>query len=62
MIVLKLVDYIKAIKANFGRRIQEAHIEVYNDHVAGCDECQGGYEDRCEEGSKLSRKCVDVKS
>ncbi len=55
----RVKEYIDRIMLDIHKRIKEARIEVYNDHVAGCDECQGGYEDRCEEGSKLLRKCLD---
>ena len=61
MNLLKLVDYIKTVKVNFNRRVKDARLEVYNDHLAGCDECQGGYHCMCEEGLKLLNKYNSLK-
>ncbi|MFQ5686555.1 MAG: hypothetical protein ACE5GV_07840 [Candidatus Scalindua sp.] len=37
----RVKEYIDRIMLDIHKRIKEARIEAYNDHVAGCDECQG---------------------
>lgn len=59
MILAKLDDYIKSIRVNFNRRVKDARIEIYNEHVAECESCKSGYNAMCEKGRSLLIKCID---
>ena len=59
MTMHKLMDYINTIRINFNRRVKDARVEVYNDHVKECEPCKSGYNTMCDKGRSMLIKCID---